>query len=193
MEILSIIKACYNNLMIIIVGLGNPGRRYRNTPHNLGFEAIDRLRKKHHLPRFRSEKMNWTSQGLIAGQPVLLAKPLTFMNNSGVAVAALAKEYQIPPDQIWLIHDEAALPLGQIKSSLNHSPGGHKGVASVYQYLNTSNILRFRLGSSLGENSDLKDFVLRPYRRADRLLAKEMIEQLVNLIEAALDKISVQN
>lgn len=176
--------------MILIVGLGNPGRKYRNTPHNLGFETVDRLRRKHQLPRFQRGEMALISAGKIAEQSVLLAKPLTFMNESGRAVAALAKRHQLEPDQIWLIHDEADLPLGQIKTSLNRSAGGHKGVSSVYQQLQTRALLRFRLGAATEDKSNLKDFVLKPYRRIEKDRVKTMIEQATELIEDTLSEIS---
>lgn len=176
--------------MILIVGLGNPGRRYRNTPHNLGFETLDRLRKKHRLPRFQRSEMALVTAGKIAEQSLVLAKPLTFMNESGRAVAALAKRYRLQPNQIWLVHDEADLPLGQIKTSLNRSAAGHKGISSIYRQLQTQEVLRFRLGAATDNKSNLKDFVLRPYRRAERGAAKAMIEQATELIEVALAELS---
>ncbi len=172
--------------MILIIGLGNPGRRFRNTPHNLGAETIDRLRKRHRLPRFGRQNQALTTQGEIGKQKVVLAKPLTFMNESGRAVAALAKELQADPNQIWIIHDDADLPLGEFRISANRGSGGHKGVASVIEQLQSRNFHRLRLGAFTGEKRDLKNFVLEPYRRTERTQSREMIEQAMDALEENL-------
>lgn len=177
--------------MIIIIGLGNPGRRFKNTPHNLGFDVIDHLRKRYHFPRFNKQEKAMVSQGSIGDQAIILAKPLTFMNESGLAATELSEYYQVKPDQIWLIYDDADLPLGEIKIDFNRGSGGHKGVASVIDSLGTKGFYRLRLGSASTQRDNLKAFVLKPYSRYDRSRAKEMIlEAIIELERSLLNKIS---
>jgi peptidyl-tRNA hydrolase, PTH1 family len=174
--------------MILIVGLGNPGRQFKNTPHNLGFATIDRFRKHHHLPGFTKKSKALISRGNINGQEIILAKPLTFMNESGQAVFQLVQEHQIKPEQLWLAHDDADLPLGAVKIDANRSSGGHKGVASVIEFLKTKNFSRVRLGAATAQRKDLKEFVLKSYNRNERAEARKMIEQAIIELEKDLFK-----
>ncbi len=187
LEIPLIIKKCYNGAMVLIVGLGNPGRQFKNTPHNLGFDLVDRLRKNHRLPRFRREGRALVSRGTIAGQSIILVKPTTFMNDSGQAVSFLMKKYGLDPDRIWLVHDDINLELGTIKMTRSRGAGGHKGVSSVIERLGGNQFPRIRLGASLREKTSLKQFVLEPYRRDQKSVAREMIkrasETMIELIE----------
>lgn len=129
--------------MLFIVGLGNPGEKYKNTRHNIGFRVIDEFREKNNFSEFRiSQKFNAEiSKGEIAGQSVILAKPQTFMNNSGKAVKSLLRN-------LFVIHDDIDLPLGKIKIVKNRGSAGHKGVESIIKELGTKNFIRFRIGIS---------------------------------------------
>ncbi len=174
--------------MLLVVGLGNPGIKYRKTPHNIGFLAIDIFRKKYHFPLFRKEKDCLISRGQIENQEIILVKPLTYMNSSGLTVARLSKELSIPPEQVWVIHDDVNLPTGQFKSSFGAGSGGHKGVASIIDCLKTKNFHRLRIGISPKQKTNLKEFVLRPYGRADQIYIKKTILELIQLIESEVNK-----
>jgi len=113
--------------MILIVGLGNPGKKYAKTRHNIGFRVVDEL-KSLNLKR------------------VILVKPKTFMNLSGKAVKSLMTKYKVPPLNLWVIHDDIDLPLGKIRISVGRGAAGHKGVESIIKELKTKNFVRFRIG-----------------------------------------------
>jgi PTH1 family peptidyl-tRNA hydrolase len=132
--------------LYLIVGLGNPGRQYERTRHNVGWEVLDLLAKRHGL-QFRTKQARAEiARGTIAGRPVILAKPQTFMNLSGQAVRALVQFYKLPLAQVLIIHDDLDLPLGTIRLRERGSAGGHNGLTSVIQQLGTPNVPRLRVG-----------------------------------------------
>jgi PTH1 family peptidyl-tRNA hydrolase len=132
--------------LYLIVGLGNPGQQYARTRHNVGWEALDVLAKRHGL-QFRTRQARAEiARGTIAGRPVILAKPQTFMNLSGQAVRGLVQFYKLPLAQVLIIHDELDLPLGTIRLRERGSAAGHNGLTSVIQQLGTPNVPRLRVG-----------------------------------------------
>jgi len=137
--------------MKIIVGLGNPGGEYQDTRHNIGFMVIEKLAKE-----YSSESGIWKEEdkfkALIAkAGEVILVKPITFMNSSGVAVSAIMHFYKLKPSDVWIIHDDIDLPLGKIRVREKGSSGGHRGVESVISELKTDQFVRFRLGIGRGK------------------------------------------
>lgn len=134
--------------MKLIVGLGNPGEKFEKTRHNLGFSVIDELIKNHNLqPATYSRKFkSLISENILAGQKIILAKPKTFMNNSGQAVKILADYYKIKPENILVVHDDIDLPLGKIRVQKSRGSAGHKGVESIIRALETKNFTRIRIG-----------------------------------------------
>src|SRR5580700_5641534 len=138
----------------LIVGLGNPGSEYENTPHNLGFMVIDRLAESNAIRVSRKEKMSLVGLGAIAvgnidknvEKNVALAKPQTFMNLSGPAVKGLLEKYELQPDRLVVVYDELDLPWGSLKIKPKGSAAGHKGIGSVIGALGTNVITRVRLG-----------------------------------------------
>jgi peptidyl-tRNA hydrolase, PTH1 family len=169
--------------MILAVGLGNPEKKYKNTPHNLGFAVIDFIYKKNSFNCFRKENQALVSQKEMNQETLILAKPLTYMNLSGQAVKKLIEKYEISPEQLWLIHDDADLPAGEIKISFDRGHGGHKGVASVINEIKSKKFNRIRLGISPTREVDLKEFVLRSYRRPkERIVAKKMTREAAKII-----------
>ena len=165
--------------MKLIVGLGNPGRQYEMTPHNVGFETVDVLAKRHGGQwslerRFEAE----TCDVQIDGKRVTLMKPLTFMNLSGKAVAAYAQKNGVAPDELLVISDDLHLPLGRIRLRAGGSHGGQKGLLSIIQSLGTMDFPRLRIGV-VREGLQIRDnaaYVLGKVRPDDRPkfdLAKE--------------------
>ncbi len=132
--------------MFIVAGLGNPGRRYENTRHNLGFMAADRLAASAGAS-FRPSRIAAadTAEAALAGEKILLVKPRTYMNNSGEAVAALAAYFRLAPESVIVIHDDLDLDFGRVKIAVNRGAGGHNGIRSIIGHLGAA-FVRVRLG-----------------------------------------------
>ncbi len=163
--------------MYIIAGLGNPGTKYKGTRHNVGFEAVKAISREH-LPgharkKFEARILN----GRIAGEEVLLMRPQTFMNNSGIAVRQAADFYKVPADHILIIYDDIALPLGSLRLRKSGSAGGHNGVKSIIAHLGTQDFPRIRIGVGGNKNTDLIDYVLGDFSKADKPVIQEAIER----------------
>jgi len=121
----------------LIVGLGNPGSKYEQNRHNVGFMVVDALAALTQIPIRRMSFRALMGKGTLVGEPVILAKPLTYMNNSGRAVASLMRFYKIPPEQLLVAHDDLDLPFGTLRLRPQGSAGGQRGMASIIQQLNT--------------------------------------------------------
>jgi len=147
----------------LIVGLGNPGRRYRLSPHNLGFMVVDRLAETHGIAIAGVRAQSLVGEGRIAGVPVLLAKPQTYMNLSGEAVAELLDGEGLTPAELVVIYDDHDLPWRALRIRARGSSGGHHGMESVIQALGTDEFVRVRLGIDPGEGGRADpDFLLAP-------------------------------
>jgi len=190
--------------MKLIVGLGNPGLKHEKTRHNLGFMVVDALFKNYASPKdsFKEEKKFKAEIAGLSWQPkkgktekVVLAKPLTFMNGSGLSVYLISRFYKIGPSDIWIIHDEVDLPLGAMKIRFGGSSAGHKGVSSIIESLKTDKFWRFRMGIGTQKEKvsgkklkPIDDFVLGGFGESERGKAREIIRRGVKAIEAALEK-----
>jgi len=192
--------------MIIIVGLGNPGKKFEKTRHNLGFLIIENLKLKiENFSDWRYEKKFKAeiSRGKIDNQKVILAKPQTFMNNSGKAVKKLISNIQYLTSNIWVVHDDLDLPLGKIKIVKNRGAAGHKGVQSIIDELGTKNFVRFRIGirpkekirmgafafrETKGRASSfrMQNFVLERFSKNEEKILKEVIKRTCQAIEVAI-------
>lgn len=147
---------------LLVVGLGNPGRRYAGTLHNAGFLAADRLARSLGIRIARGGELEW-GIGDAEGVPILLARPQTYMNRSGAAVAAAYREYAESPDDLIVLHDDLDLPPGQVKLKRGGGTGGHNGLRSLQEELGTLGFLRVRIGIGRPpEGVDPADFVLSP-------------------------------
>lgn len=160
----------------LIVGLGNPGRRYQGTRHNVGFMTVDRLCAR--LPsgttrsRFQAEYVE-TRDG---DRRVVLVKPQTFMNDSGTAVAQLARWYKVPRERLLVIYDELDLPFGQIRLRAGGSDGGHNGIASVIRQLHTQEIARLRIGIDRPTTGSTVPYVLAPFTERERRALPDILD-----------------
>src|SRR5712692_1045459 len=173
--------------MRLIVGLGNPGPEYEWTPHNLGFLTIDELARGAGIRVTRPEAKSQVGRGELTGQEVILAKPQTMMNLSGVAVRLLLEKYECDPSQLIVISDEVALPWGMLRIRERGSAGGHNGLKSVIDAIGTNEFIRVRLG--VGPEKvwgDLADYVLCPMGRAEREIATQLVEDGSNAVETIL-------
>lgn len=167
----------------LIVGLGNPGKEYEKTRHNLGFLALEEFWKSR-PDDFSPWQENKKFSALLAetaGQKIkiILLKPQTFMNRSGEAVARAAKFYKIKPENIWVIHDDLDLPLGKLKIQQNRGAAGHKGAQSIMEQMKTANFVRFRLGIAPLKPTRQKgaDFVLSNFAKNELPLLNETLSQ----------------
>ncbi|MBI3478368.1 MAG: aminoacyl-tRNA hydrolase [Acidobacteria bacterium] len=174
--------------MKLIIGLGNPGIEYQFTPHNLGFLAIDRIAANLGVEIRNRQCRALTARAEIAGQAVLLAKPETFMNLSGLSVSELAAEYQADvKSDLIVIYDELDFPLGTMRVRQRGSSAGHNGIESILGALGTDEFLRIRLGIAPEKKiSDSVKFVLTPFRKAQLKVVDEILDSAANAVEMIL-------
>jgi len=172
----------------LIVGLGNPGIEYQFTPHNLGFLAIDRIANNLGVEVRNRQCRALTARAVIAGQPVILAKPETFMNLSGLSVQELVAEYQADvKSDLIVIYDELDLPLGSIRIRQRGSSAGHNGMESILSALGTDEFLRIRLGVAPDRKiTDGVKFVLTPFRKAPLKVVDEVLDIAAEAVEVIL-------
>jgi len=170
----------------LIAGLGNPGREYRDTRHNLGFLVIDEIARRHELtfamgPSQVPETFVAKKYG---PEPVLVAKPLTYVNRSGDAVAALVRYYDIALADLLVVVDEAALPFGRLRARARGSAGGHNGLKSIIERLGTVEFARLRLGVGRGDpRRDLADHVLTTFEPGERAELEGFIARAADAAE----------
>jgi PTH1 family peptidyl-tRNA hydrolase len=166
--------------LVLIAGLGNPGSEYAATRHNIGFALVQRLAADWGASWTAQKKFNARLARLErTGKNIILCEPQTFMNASGEAVAAVAKFYQVPPDRVLIVVDDADLPLGQIRMKPSGSSGGHHGLESVEQQLGTREYPRLRLGIGrrAEDNREITDYVLGRFTAAERDVVKEVLDR----------------
>lgn len=166
----------------LVVGLGNPGPEYEGTRHNIGFDLVDRLASTRSLKWSRERKF----RAKVASQnsSLILAKPLTFMNLSGNAVARLTKFYKLQPDQVLVVYDDVDLPLGKMRFRANGSAGGHNGIKSLIEYLGTNEFPRLKLGiGAAGHPGGMVDHVLGKF-------SEEELRELEKVLAIAEDGVN---
>ncbi len=177
--------------MKIIVGLGNPGEKYQDTRHNLGFRVVEQLTKIEHEQWVINNKFH--SQLAIINSKLILVKPQTYVNNSGMAVKLLRDFYKVLPEDIWVVQDDLDLPLGKIKIRLGGAAGGHHGVESIIAILGTDQFWRFRLGikpqdvwEKQEKVSGVEKFVLESFLPHEKHIVKQVAEKTVEAMKIAL-------
>lgn len=175
--------------MKIVVGLGNPGKQYAATPHNVGYETVDllaadvnaSLRKSF---RFKSR----VGKGTLSGESVVLLKPETYMNRSGVAVQAVMRYYRIALSELIVVLDDADLELGRIRVKARGSSGGHRGLGSVMEQVQSREVVRVRIGiGRRGEHETLVGHVLSPFSRGDREVAAAGIRRAADAVRCVIE------
>ncbi len=178
--------------MKLIVGLGNPGLKYKNTRHNVGFEAIDHLADVYSFPEFKpSDKFNaLISEGDVEGEKLILVKPLTFMNLSGQSVSKVVSYYKLPIKDVIVIYDDVNIPTGTIRVRPNGSAGGHNGIHSLIEELGTDKFPRIRIGTEPKSPfpGALEDYVLGRFTNGQVELIKENIDKIPEVIAVILEK-----
>jgi PTH1 family peptidyl-tRNA hydrolase len=190
----SSLKSGVDSGVTLIVGLGNPGIEYQFTPHNAGFLAIDRLAERCGVVVSNRRSKALTASARIADRRVLLAKPETYMNLSGLSVAALAEELEIDlRRELIVLYDEVALPLGTIRIRERGSAGGHNGVTSISNAVGTEEWLRIRIGIAPEEEKAAesarqrrKDYVLTPFRKRELAVLDTVLDDVSTAVEVLL-------
>jgi PTH1 family peptidyl-tRNA hydrolase len=172
----------------LIVGLGNPGDEYRLTPHNLGFMVVDRLASEHRVEIRNRQCRALTARIQVGDEPVLLAKPETYMNLSGVSVRELVAEYEVKPDaDLVVIQDELDFPLGTLRIHTRRSSAGHNGIESIIGALGTQDFLRIRMGVAPERKvEDGERYLLSPFRKADLVVVDGMLDIAADAVKAIL-------
>ena len=171
--------------MKVIVGLGNPGKKYTQPRHNLGFMVMDELADRHGLT-FKSGRGVFLESRMPDGS--LLVKPMTFMNLSGQALADVSRRYPLNPEETLLVHDDLDVDFGRLKIRPTGSAGGHNGLKSVFSVLGTQNIPRIKIGINTPERRqmDAEIYVLKPFLPEERETVKEMVQKAADAVELFL-------
>lgn len=181
--------------MKLIIGLGNPGKKYQNTRHNVGFMALDFIVKNwlikndftewKEVKRFQAE----ISEGAVNGEKIILAKPQTFMNDSGLSVQSLLSYYKLSPNDLMVIHDDLDIEFGKYKIQTDRSSAGHNGVQSIIDHLGTQNFTRIRIGIGRIDKEtqgETVNFVLNKFNLLEKLklkeLEKKVLEEIKNIL-----------
>ena len=178
--------------MILIVGLGNPGIKYKRTRHNIGFRVLDEFQRENNFPDFKFfKKFNaLISEGNIGRKKVILAKPQTFMNNSGQAVKNLTIHYSLPFINLIVVHDDIDLPLGKIRISKSRGSAGHKGIESIIKELRSKNFVRIRIGIRNQELriKNIEKFVLQKFTEEEEKIIKKIIKESCSALKIILSE-----
>jgi peptidyl-tRNA hydrolase, PTH1 family len=173
--------------MILVIGLGNPGEKYKETRHNIGWIALDEFKKKNNFGEWNENKKTRStiSKGIINEKEILLAKPVTFMNLSGEAIVKIISYYKIIPEKIIIVHDDIDIEIGKIKIIEKRGAAGHKGVLSITKILKTKNFIRIRVGiKPKGKKpSSAERFVISQFNQKERKILKETVEKTIKAIE----------
>lgn len=168
--------------MKLIIGLGNPGEQYKKTRHNLGFAVIDTLARELEIDNWRFEKkFNALISEANIGEKIILAKPQTFMNESGLSVKSLTDYFS--PEYILVIHDEMDLPLGEFKLQENRSSAGHKGVQSIIDFLKSQEFNRLRIGINVNSDIETEAFVLQKFTEEEQKILAKTVKEAVGVIK----------
>ena len=176
----------------LIAGLGNPGPRYARNRHNIGFQAVEMLAQAHGLEFTRTEHRAQTAHGALDGQRVILAKPQTWMNESGKSIVPLSRFYRIEPARILVVHDDLDIPLGTIRYRATGSSGGHRGMQSIMQLLGTQALPRLRLGIGRPPGQmDPAAYVLQNFSDEEIDTVWEVLRMATRLIEDWLKGASI--
>ena len=172
--------------MKLFVGLGNPGKKYEHTRHNMGFDVIDLFADLSQIDVDKEVFHGLLGRGEAFDEDIMLFKPTTFMNLSGTAVKELVSYFKIPLEDVIIIFDDMALPVGKIRMRMEGSSGGHKGMQNIIELMGTEQIKRIRIGIGEPEDNDNIDYVLSKPSKEERVLIDEAINDAVNALKETL-------
>ncbi|WP_333784162.1 aminoacyl-tRNA hydrolase [Thermocrinis sp.] len=172
----------------LVVGLGNPGKKYERTRHNVGFMVVDELLKKLRVKEYTQECLSHVYKVKVLNREVLVAKPQTYMNNSGLAVLNLLEEYELSPKDMMVVYDDLDLPLGRIRLRLEGSSGGHHGVESIIKEIKSENFARLRIGIGRPKNKDkVVEYVLSPFEPEEEQILYAVLDRASECVLRCLE------
>lgn len=174
--------------MIIILGLGNPEEDYKETRHNIGFVALDKIKERYNFSDFIFNKNfnSLISEGNIKEKKVLLVKPSTFMNNSGISIKKILHYYKTDSSFLFVFHDDIDIEIGKIKTSKERGSAGHKGIESIFKEIKTKNFTRFRIGINNPEKEKKEkaiSVVLKKFTKEEKKVIEKAIEEFIENLE----------
>ena len=173
----------------LLVCLGNPGKEYANTRHNIGFLAADALEKRTGVKFNKLKYRALTGEVTLGGQRVLVVKPQTYMNLSGEAVKLAGRFYKIPPDHILVLYDDVSLPLGKLRIRASGSAGGHNGIKNIIAHLGTDAFPRIKVGVGAPQREDgLVDWVIGSFTASERKVVDAAIDKALDAAECVIEK-----
>jgi PTH1 family peptidyl-tRNA hydrolase len=174
---------------LLLVGLGNPGKKYAGNRHNVGFHCLDRLAEAHQLAFDGKRDKAELAMGQVAGRRAILAKPQTYVNASGQAVGAIARFFRVEPGDVWVLYDDLDLPQGTIRLRQGGGSGGHRGIESIIEHLGTREFPRLRVGIGRPPGKmEPKAYVLQDFDVAERERMEEVYTRVVAAIETAIQE-----
>ena len=174
--------------MFVIVGLGNPGRKYENTKHNMGFMTIDAFAEKHGIKVNRIRHKALMRKSFISGKKVMLVKPQTYMNLSGQSVREIVSYYGVEPEELMVIYDDVDIPMGSIRIRKKGSAGTHNGMKSIIYDLQFDNFPRLRIGIGKEHREEMVDFVMSGFAADEKKKIQAAVDNSVSALEAWIDK-----
>lgn len=163
----------------LIVGLGNPGKKYANSKHNIGFMAVDKFAQIYKIKAKNSVKFN---SEIFEFDDCVLAKPKTFMNNSGYAILKIVEYYNIDLEDVLVIYDDVALPFSKLRLRYKGGSGGHNGIKSILTHLGSEGFNRLRIGIDKSDNKEMKDYVLSDFSKSELKIIDDVMIDVVNLM-----------
>ncbi|MEN3034008.1 MAG: aminoacyl-tRNA hydrolase [Aquificaceae bacterium] len=177
----------------LVLGLGNPGKRYEKTRHNVGFMVVDGIAKRLRLKDCKIESLSCVYRARLAGRDILLAKPQTYMNNSGLALVNLLEDNELGPENLLVVYDDLDLPLGKLRLRLEGSSGGHRGIESIIKEIKTQSFARLKIGISRPQRKeDVNSYVLSEFNDheielCDRVIASSVL-CVLSILERGIDE-----
>jgi len=171
--------------MWIVVGLGNPGKKYSRTRHNIGFMVVEEFARRYEID-FKEKEKYRIGTGSIDGEKVLLIEPLRYMNNSGLAVKDVLGRFNIPLEKLIVIHDDLDMEVGKLRIRRKGSSGGHKGVESIIQNISSKDFARLKIGIGREAGVTPEDYVLSKFRKNEIPLIKSTIEKASDAVTSIL-------
>ncbi|MBI3584246.1 MAG: aminoacyl-tRNA hydrolase [Nitrospinae bacterium] len=170
--------------MKAIVGLGNYGKKYEDTRHNIGFITVDSLASEYNIRINKKCNFSLIGKGVIEGEDVIIAKPHTYMNKSGAAVSSIFSDYSLSASDLIVIHDDIDLAVGKVKKKIGGGDAGHRGIRSIIECIATGNFQRIRIGVGRPpEGIEASDYVLSPFHRDELDIINCSIEKAINLVK----------